>query len=128
MSKKLNILANFNEDYGLHEWVKDNIQVLNKKTGLKLLPETIIDIHDGFLIKNEILEQTFFVKCDDQKSTEYDLGAILTECGAQKPEGVIWLANNPPDELKNAFNWLNQTTEKDFEMYLIEIQIINKIK
>ncbi|MEI8129333.1 MAG: hypothetical protein WCG95_06915 [bacterium] len=114
MSNKLTIMANFNENYGLEEWVRDNLQIL-KQTGLELINDTVEMVHDGFIVQNEILDQTFFVKCDKEKSSEYDLGCIVVECSLQEAHGVIWLANSPDIDLKNAFYWLGKSLGPDFE-------------
>ena len=124
MTQKITIMANFDEHYGLEEWVRDNLQIL-KQTGLELINDTIEMVHDGFTVKNEILDQTFFVKCDKEKSDEYDLGCIIVECALQEAQGAIWLANNISDDLRRAFNWLGETMVADFEVYLIEIEVKN---
>lgn len=127
MTKKLTIMANFDEHYGLEEWVRDNLEVL-KQTGLTLINESVQMVHDGFTVKNEILDQTFFVKCDKEKSDEYDLGCIVVECSLQEAQGVIWLANDPDTDLKRAFDWLGQSLGTDFETHLIEIEVKNTSK
>lgn len=124
MTEKITIMANFNEHYGLEEWVRDNLNLL-KQTGLKLIDDTVEMVHDGFIVKNEILDQTFFVKCDKEKSDEYDLGCIVVECALQETQGVIWLANNIEDDLKRAFKWFGDSMGADFEVYLIEIEVKN---
>ena len=127
MTEKLTIMANFDEHYGLEEWVHDNLHLL-KQTGLELITDTVEMVHDGFTVKNEILDQTFFVKCDKEKSDEYDLGCIVVECALQEAQGVIWLANAPDGDLKRAFNWLGKSLGSDFETYLIEIEVKNTSK
>lgn len=79
MTKKLTIIGNFNEHYGLEELVCDNLQIL-EQTGLNLIKDSVQMVQDGFTIKNKILDQTFFVKCDKEQSDEYDLGCIIVEC------------------------------------------------
>ena len=127
MTQKLTIMANFNEHYGLEEWVRDNLEIL-KQTGLELMNDTVQLVHNGFTVKNEILDQTFFVKCDKEKSDEYDLGCIVVECALQEAQGVIWLANNLEPDLKHTFEWLGESLGPDFEVYLIEIEIKNTSK
>jgi len=127
MKQKITIMANFDEHYGLEEWVRDNLEVL-KQTGLTLINESVQMVHDGFTVKNEILEQTFFVKCDKEKSDEYDLGCIVVECALQEAQGVIWLANAPDIDLKRAFEWLGKSLGNDFETHLIEIEVKNTSK
>lgn len=120
-------MASFNEYYGLEEWIRDNIEIL-KQTGLELINSTVQMVHNGLIVKNKILDQTFFVKCDKEKSDEYDLGCIIVECALQDAQGVIWLANAPDFDLKRAFNWLGKALGSDFETYLIEIEIKNTSK
>ena len=127
MEQKITIMANFDEHYGLEEWVRDNLGIL-KQTGLELINDTVEMIHDGFTIKNEILDQTFFVKCDKEKSDEYDLGCIVVECALQEAQGVIWLANNIESDLKKAFEWFGNAMGPDFETYLIDIEVKNTSK
>jgi hypothetical protein len=127
MTKKITIMANFNEHYGLEEWVKENLQIL-KQTGLELINDTVEMVHDGFTVKNEILDQTFFVKCDKEKSDEYDLGCIIVECALQEAQGAIWLANNISADLRRAFHWWGEAMGADFEIYLIEIEVKNTSK
>lgn len=125
--QKLTIIANFDDHYGLEEWVRDNLGIL-KQTGLELINDTVEMVHDGFIVKNEILDQTFFVKCDKEKSDEYDLGCIIVECALQEAQGVIWLANNLESDLKKAFKWFKNAMGPDFETYLIEIEVKNILK
>ena len=120
--QKLTIIANFDDHYGLEEWVRDNLGIL-KQTGLELINDTVEMVHDGFTVKNEILGQTFFVKCDKEKSDEYDLGCIVVECALQEAQGVIWLTNNLGSDLKKAFEWLGNAMGPDFEIYLIDIEV-----
>lgn len=123
MTDTITVLKPLDQSYGLEEWAIENLEMLSKKTGLKLLKESITAVHEGFLVKNEILDQTFFVRCDNRVSSEYDLGCILTECSLQEPNGIIWLANKPHQELLDAFNWLDKVLGKDFEMYLIPVEV-----
>lgn len=124
MTKTLTITADFNESYGLQEWVKENIEIIKDKTGLELLSETTQSVHDGFTIKTKILDQTFLIKSDIEKSTEYDLGAIVVEAALQEVQGVIWLANDLESDLEKAYNWLGEALGNDFETYLIPIKIM----
>lgn len=128
MTKKLTIMGYFDEHYGLEEWVCDNLEILKKRTGLTLINDTVEMVLNGFTIKNEILDQTFFVKCDKEKSDEYDLGCIVVECALQDAHGVIWLANAPDVDLKRAFDWLDESLGSDFEAHLIEIEVKNTSK
>lgn len=125
--QKITINANFNKDYELKEWVKDNLQLL-KETGLELINDTVEMIDNGFTVKNQILNQTFFVKCDKEKSSLDDLGLIIAICSQCDAQGVIWLANNISDELRWAFNWWSKSMGADFEVHLIEIEIQNTSK
>ena len=125
--KKITINADFNEDYQLRNWVKDNLQLL-KETGLELINDTIEMVDNGFTVRNQILDQTFFVKCDNEQSNLSDLGLILAVCSQCNAQGVILLANNISDELRYAFNWWGEITGSDFEIYLIEIEIKNTSK
>lgn len=127
MTQKITIMANFDENYGLEEWVKENLQIL-KQTGLELIDDTVEMVHDGFTVKNQILDQTFFVKCDKEKSDEYDLGCIVVECALQEAQGVIWLANNLESDLRKAFEWFGNSMGTDFETYLIDIEVKNTSK
>ena len=127
MKQKIIINADFNKDYELKEWVRDNLQLL-KETGLELINDTIEMVDSGFTVRNQILDQTFFVKCDKEKSSFEDLGLIVAICSQCNAEGAIWLANNISDELRQAFNWWGDIMGRDFEVYLIEIEIKNTSK
>lgn len=127
MTQKITIMANFDEHYGLEEWVRDNLGLL-KQTGLELIDDTVEMVHNGFTVENEILDQTFFVKCDKEKSSEHDLGCIVEECALQDAQGIIWLANDISGDLRRAFEWLGQSLGPDFETYLIEIEVKNTSK
>lgn len=122
--QKITINADFNQDYELKEWVRDNLQLL-KETGLELINDTVEMVDSGFIVKNQILDQTFFVKCDKEKSSLRDLGLIIAICSQCNAEGVIWLANNISDELRQAFTWWGEIMGADFELYLIEIEVKN---
>ena len=128
MTNTLTIMGNFDEHYGLEEWVKDNLKVIKMKTGIDLINDTVEFIHNGLFVKNEILDQGFVIKCDKEKSDEYDLGCILLECALQEAQGVIWLANNIETDLKQAFEWWGEMMGADFEVYLIEIEVKNTSK
>lgn len=124
MMQKITINADFNKDYELKEWVRDNLQLL-KESGLELINDTVEMIDSGFTVRNQILDQTFFVKCDKEKSSLNDLGLIIAICSQCSAEGVIWLANNISDELRQAFTWWGDIMGRDFEVYLIEIEVKN---
>lgn len=127
MMRKITINADFDENYQLRNWVKDNLHLL-KETGLELINDTIEMVDSGFTVRNQILDQTYFVKCDKEKSTLADLGLILAVCSQCNAQGVIWLANNINDELRYAFNWWRDMMGPDFEIYLIEIEVKNTSK
>lgn len=125
--KKITINADFNKSYELNEWVKDNLQVL-KETGLELINDTAEMVDSGFTVRNQILDQIFFIKCDKEKSGINDLGLIMAICSQCNAQGVIWLTNDISDELRYAFNWWGEMMGREFEIYLIEIEIKNVSK
>lgn len=125
--KKITINADFDKNYELKNWVKENLQLL-KETGLELINDTVEMVDSGFTVRNQILDQTFFIKCDKEKSSLTDLGLILAICSQCNAQGVIWLANDINDELRYAFNWWGENMGTDFELYLIEIEIKNTSK
>ncbi len=93
MKEFIIIFKKTTDAYATREWVKANIDLLNKETGLKLTPETVVDFRENLLVKDEESNQTFLVKCDNRISSEYDLGSIVSECALCEPKGVIWIAN-----------------------------------
>lgn len=123
MTDTITVFKTLDQSYGLEEWAIEHLEILSKVTRLKLLKESITVVHEGFLVKNEILDQTFFVRCDNRISSEYDLGCILTECSLQEPNGIIWLANKPHQELLDAFKWLGEAFNIDFETYVIPVEV-----
>ena len=125
--KKITINADFDKNYELKNWVKENLQLL-KETGLELINDTVEMVDSGFTVRNQILGQTFFIKCDTEKSSLTDLGLILAICSQCNAQGGIWLANDINDELRYAFNWWGENMGTDFELYLIEIEIKNTSK
>ena len=128
MTNTLTIMDSFDEHYGLEEWVKDNLKIIKMKTGLDLINDTVEFIHNGLLVKNEILDQTFVIKCDKEKSDECDLGYIVVECALQEAQGVIWLANNLESDLRTAFEWFGNVLGPDFETHIIDIEVKNTNK
>lgn len=120
--QKIIINADFDESYELKDWVKENLQQL-KETGLELINDTVEMVDSGFTVRNQILDQTFFIKCDKEKSSMSDLGLIIAICSQCNAQGVIWLANNISDELRYAFNWWKEIMGANFEAYLLEIEI-----
>lgn len=125
--KKITINADFEKNYELKNWVKENLQLL-KETGLELINDTVEMVDSGFTVRNQILDQTFFIKCDKEKSSLTDLGLIIAICSQCDAQGVIWLANDINDELRHAFNWWGENMGADFELHLIEIEIDNTSK
>lgn len=123
MTDTITVFKPLDQSYGLEEWVIENLDIICKATGLKLVKETVQGVHEGFLVKNEILDQTFFVRCDNRISSEYDLGCIITECSIVEPDGIIWLANQPHKELTSAFEWLGKQFGEEFETYLIPVKV-----
>ena len=125
--KKITINADFDKNYELKNWVKENLQLL-KETGLELINDTVEMVDSGFTVRNQILDQTFFIKCDKEKSSLTDLGLIIAICSQCNAQGVIWLANDINDELRYAFNWWGDSMGTDFGLYLIDIEIKNTSK
>lgn len=124
MTEPIIIFKETTEPYATREWARKNIDLISDKTGLKLMPESIVSFRENLLVKNEILEQTFLIKCDERVCSEYDLGSIIVDCSLScKVEGIIWLANRANDDIIEAFEWLNDATIKDFEMYLIDVKV-----
>ena len=127
MMQKITINADFNKNYELKEWVRENLQLL-KETGLELINDTVEMVDSGFTVRNQILDQTFFVKCDKEKSSLRDLGLIIAICSQCNAEGVIWLANDISEDLRRAFKWFSESLVPDFDTHLIEIEVKNTSK
>ncbi len=117
------------EEYDFSKWLarEENLSALGETVGLDLeLEETESAVGDfsvdifaresgssrGVIIENQL------------EDTDHDhLGKIITYAAGKDAEVIIWIVKRARDEHKQAVAWLNQHTDDNIGIFLIEIEL-----
>lgn len=117
------------EEHDFSKWLarEENLSALGETVGLDLeLEETESAVGDfsvdifaresgssrGVIIENQL------------EDTDHDhLGKIITYAAGKDAEVIIWVVKHARDEHKQAVAWLNQHTDDNIGIFLIEIEL-----
>ncbi|MBE6103228.1 MAG: DUF4268 domain-containing protein [Selenomonas ruminantium] len=117
------------EEYDFSKWLakEENISQLSEAVGIEIVVEETeaavgnfsVDIYAreegtnrGIIIENQL------------EDTDYDhLGKIITYAAGKKAEAIIWIVKRARDEHKQAVAWLNQHTDENIGVFLIELEL-----
>jgi hypothetical protein len=118
-----------NEERDFSAWLsqQDNLEMLSKEIGIDLVLEEreasvgsfsvdILATEDGtnrkVIIENQLTD------------TNHDhLGKIITYAAGKNAEIIIWIVKKALDEHRQAIDWLNEHTDEEIGVFLIEIEL-----
>lgn len=117
------------EEYDFSKWLakEENLDALGDAIGMDLELEErespvgnfSVDIyaHESGTSRGVIIENQL-------EETDHDhLGKIITYAAGKEAEVIIWIVKRARDEHKQAVEWLNQHTDENIGVFLIEIEL-----
>lgn len=123
-----------NESSDFTPWLaeEENIARLAEALGLSELEviateERVGSFRADILCKDPITDKLVLIENQLEKTDHNHLGQILTYAAGLDTVTIIWIAEKFTEEHRAAIDWLNRITDKDFNFFGIEIQLI-KIK
>ena len=107
----------------------DNIALLADALGLTELEVKAQEEHVGpfradILCKDPSTDKLVLIENQLEKTDHNHLGQILTYAAGLDAVTIIWIAEKFTEEHRAAIDWLNRITDKDFNFFGIEIQLI----
>lgn len=107
----------------------DNIAILAEALGLTELEVKAQEEHVGpfradILCKDPSTDKLVLIENQLEKTDHNHLGQILTYAAGLNAVTIIWIAEKFTEEHRAAIDWLNRITDKDFNFFGIEIQLI----
>ncbi len=120
--QKLSINHHFKtQSEQLIEWVLDNLDKLKEVTGIDFKGDTRIEVEDGVILKDKILNRDILLKIDFEESNYTDLGSLVVNVSLCEVDVVVWIVSDIDKDTKQAFEWLSKTLREDIECHLIEL-------
>ena len=107
----------------------DNIALLADALGLTELEVKAQEEHVGpfradILCKDPSNDKLVLIENQLEKTDHNHLGQILTYAAGLDAVTIIWIAEKFTEEHRAAIDWLNRITDKDFNFFGIEIQLV----
>ncbi len=108
---------------------EENIALLADALGLTELEVKAQEEHVGpfradILCKDPSNDKLVLIENQLEKTDHSHLGQILTYAAGLDAVTIIWIAEKFTEEHRAAIDWLNRITDKDFNFFGIEIQLI----
>lgn len=120
-----------NEATDFTPWLaeEDNIALLADALGLTELEVKAQEEHVGpfradILCKDPSNDKLVLIENQLEKTDHNHLGQILTYAAGLDAVTIIWIAEKFTEEHRAAIDWLNRITDKDFNFFGIEIQLV----
>jgi hypothetical protein len=113
------------EDADFSSWLAENLDGLNDAVGLNLeISDTEHKVDDSNYKIDILCEddegQSVIIENQLEKTDHIHLGQILTYLVNMEAAAVIWIAKEARQEHINVINWLNETTDKNFYLVVVE--------
>lgn len=120
-----------NEATDFTPWLaeEENISLLADALGLTELEVKAQEEHVGpfradILCKDPSNDKLVLIENQLEKTDHSHLGQILTYAAGLDAVTIIWIAEKFTEEHRAAIDWLNRITDKDFNFFGIEIQLV----
>ena len=117
------------EQYDFSAWLvkDDNIALLNEKLGLTLVDintEAYVGVYRCDIVA---VDETTGIKViieNQLEDTDHDyLGKLITYASGKSADIVIWVVKRAREEHRSAIEWLNNHTDENIALFLVEIKL-----
>ena len=120
-----------NEASDFTPWLGDenNIGLLANALGIDELEVKAQEEHVGpfradILCKDASTDQLVLIENQLERTDHNHLGQILTYAAGLDAVTIVWIAEKFTEEHRAAIDWLNRITDKEFNFFGIEIQLV----
>lgn len=120
-----------NEASDFTPWLADenNIGLLANALGIDELEVKAQEEHVGpfradILCKDASTDQLVLIENQLERTDHNHLGQILTYAAGLDAVTIVWIAEKFTEEHRAAIDWLNRITDKEFNFFGIEIQLV----
>ena len=120
-----------NEANDFTPWLakEENIALLADAVGLNELEVVAQEEHVGpfradILCKDPGTDKLVLIENQLEKTDHNHLGQIMTYAAGLDAVTIIWIAEHFTEEHRAAIDWLNRITDKEFNFFGVEIQLI----
>ena len=104
-----------------------NIVRLSKEIGLDILAEEteagVGDFSADILAKEDGGDRLVIIENEYGDSNHDHLGKLITYAAGRGAKILIWIVENARDEHRAAVQWLNENTNADIGVFLVQIEI-----
>lgn len=117
------------EEYDFSKWLsqESNLSLLSEAVGIDIVLEELESPVGGFSVDLFASEEGTGRKIiieNQLEDTNHDhLGKIITYAAGKDAEVIIWVVKRARDEHRQAIAWLNQHTDSDVGIFLVEIEL-----
>ena len=115
------------EDRDFTPWLAENLSVLAGALGLDLeleAREQPVGTFRADILCKEISSGIWVLIENQLKPTDHrHLGQLLTYAAGLEAAVMIWISTHFTEEHRNALDWLNRITDKNFQFFGLEIEL-----
>lgn len=117
------------EAYDFSKWLakEENISLLSETIGIDIVLEGLESAVGGFSVDLYATEEGTGRKIiieNQLEDTNHDhLGKIITYASGKGAEVIVWIVKRARDEHRLAVEWLNQHTDSNIGIFLLEIEL-----
>jgi len=118
-----------NEERDFSAWLsrEDILALLSKEIGIDLVfeeRESIIGSFSVDIMAVELGTNRKIIIENQLSDTDHDhLGKIITYAAGKDAEVIIWIVKRARDEHRRAIDWLNEHTDEEIGLFLVEIEL-----
>ena len=129
--KKINDLRSVwkHEAHDFSKWLakEENITLLSETIGIDIVLEELESAVGGFSVDLYATEEGTgrrIIIENQLEDTNHDhLGKIITYASGKGAEVIVWIVKRARDEHRQAVEWLNQHTDSNIGIFLLEIEL-----
>ena len=117
------------QEYDFSTWLaeEENLAQLSNAIGIDIVLEELESPVGGFSVDLFASEEGSGRKIiieNQLEDTDHDhLGKIITYAAGKDAEVVVWVVKRARDEHRQAVEWLNQHTDSNIGLFLVEIEL-----
>lgn len=117
------------EEYDFSKWLsqEENLSLLSEAVGIDIVLEELESPVGGFSVDLFASEEGTGRKIiieNQLEDTNHDhLGKIITYAAGKDADVIIWVVKRARDEHRQAVAWLNQHTDSEVGLFLVEIEL-----
>ena len=117
------------EEYDFSTWLSEeqNLALLSDAIGIDIVLEELESPVGGFSVDLFASEEGSGRKIiieNQLEDTDHDhLGKIITYAAGKDAEVIVWVVKRARDEHRQAVEWLNQHTDSNIGVFLVEIEL-----